>query len=698
MTSDVQAIIEQIRKLAARGDYAAARRGLVELMQSDSTVDGELKTELDKQGRTLEVLESIDVVRRLLRKGDAGAAAQASSTILDALSSDEYARLGVVAAALTLLGRASELARRAETTDGDNKIEVDAFVEYLGSELNQLGRDSVDRPLETLLDPRAAAEGAYTLGDLLSRKPWKPNASPALEAVPEAHHTDTQSQRTGISMPMGDSPVIGRILIEQEERERVSTTPQTQTSGAGAHADAFEIVGRAALQNWWVVLMSMLAFAFMGYVAMTAAPDRYQSSTLLQKTQTSKLRAPITGEPTEYVPSLPHKTVLELVKLPVFHQRVSDRLKTNGWGPGENPSAEEIGKYDISAERVNQALTVQVTETSHSDYLIEFRAVANDSVEAQAISGAAAAEFREVHYEHVTREATLNLGDYEERATRLREELQKVYEQRMNEFATGDVEAIGVDIESRTRSLVVQIKQARDDYEAAKIELRAARDALDSRIRTAERLPEYELPQQDARVAARRDFLEQLERELYELARKRNNFGTKHPVQERITELQEDIELVKAEIRELERGSPDDLDERKLNPDRARAEELVTAARSRLSIAQDTVDFLEKHIPKLEAELEGLRADYLKSETLRREEMDLLRSKERTDVVIEELNTVKASADRELALISPAGEATKLERETLLGIAVGLVLGLVVGIGIAVGLMRRRQIRGARAA
>ena len=695
MTSDVQAIIEQIRKLAARGDYTAARRMLVELLSSESTLEGELKHELDKQGRTLEVLESIDVVRRLLRKGDAGAAAQASSTILDALSSDEYARLGVVAAALTLLGRAGELARRADSTDGENKIEVDAFVEYLGSELNQLGQDSVDRTLETLLDPAAVAQGSYTLGDLLSRRPWKSNLSPTVDAVPEPQR---EARHSAIATPVGESPVIGRILIEQEERERVSTAPQTQTSAAGEQADVFDIVGRAALKNWWVVLASMLAFAFIGYAAMTASPDRWQSSALLQKTQTSKLRAPITGEPTEYVPSLPSKTVLEFVKLPTFHQRVSDRLNNEGWGPGENPKPEEMQIYPVSPETVGLALSVTVTETSREDYLIEFRAVADDATEAQAIAGAASDEFREMHYEHVTREATLNLGDYEERAERIRDDLQEVYDQRMSEFATGDVEAIGVDIESRTRSLVVEIKNARDKYEDAKIELRAAREALDSHIRTAERLPEYELPQQDARVNARRQFLEQLERELYELARKRNNFGEKHPIQERIKELQEDIELVKAEIRELERGSPDDIDERKLNPDRAHAEDLVTAARSRVSIAQDTVNYLETHIPKLEAELEGLRADYLKSEALRREEVDLLRSKERTDVVIEELNAVKASADRELALISPAGTSQKLERETLVGIAIGLVLGLVVGIGIAVGLMRRRQVRGTRVA
>ena len=160
--------------------------------------------------------------------------------------------------------------------------------------------------------------------------------------------------------------------------------------------------------------------------------------------------------------------------------------------------------------------------------------------------------------------------------------------------------------------------------------------------------------------------------------------------------MQEDIELVKAEIRELEKGSPEDLDRRKLNPVRALAEDRVARARSRVMMAQDKVEYLEKHIPKLETELEGLRKDYLQSESLRRQEQDLLASKERTDVVIEELSAVKASADRELALVSPAGPAQKIERETLVGIAIGLVLGLVVGIGIAIGLLRRRQQMAAR--
>ncbi|MCA8912703.1 MAG: hypothetical protein KDB82_13445 [Planctomycetes bacterium] len=683
MEQDFRLNIEQVRKLAARGDYTSARRRVVELLAAD--IDADVRTELEKQGRTLEVLESVDVVRRLLRDGDPGAAASASNTILDALSSDEYARLGVVAAALTLLGRAGELARRAGSGDEVDE-EVDAFVEYLGAELNQLGRDSVDRQLESVLEPGKTSTGAYTLGDLLSRKPWNPNAGPALEAVPEPH--EMSSRNRAIAHPVPDSPVIGRILIEQEERERVSTAPQTATEGAGSGQDIFDLVGRAALASWHVVLFSALFFAAAGYLAVAASPDRYESSALLQKTPTSKLRAPITGETSEYVPALPSKTVVELVKLPTFQKRVADRLKETGWTAEENGTPE---KYPVTQQEVERSLTVTINETSKEGYLIEFKAVHKDAAYAQAIAGAAAEEFRKYHYEHVTREATLNLQDYEARAKRIREDLEQVYAKRLEEFATGDVQAIGVDIESRTNALVTTIRQSRSELEDAKIELRAAQEELNAQEAIAQRLPEYELPQQNERIKARNQFLEQLNRELYELVRKRDDFGPDHPIQQKIKDLQQDIELVKAEIRELEKGAPEDVDRRKLNPVRALAEDRVARARSRQMVAKDKVDFLTAYIPKLETELEGLRRDYLQSEALRRDEQDLLASKERTDVVIEELTAVKASADRELALVSPAGPAHKIERETLIGIAVGLVLGLVVGIGIAIALLRRRQ-------
>jgi hypothetical protein len=681
---DFRSSVEQVRKLAARGDYTSARRRVVEML-GDSGIEESLRGQLIKQGRTLEVLESVDVVRRLLRDGDTRAAASASNTILDALSSDEYARLGVVAAALTLLGRAGELARRAQG-DEDVHEEVDAFVEYLGSELNQLGRESVDRPLEAVIEPGKAATGAYTLGDMLSRRPWKSNLGPALEAVPE--RPDESARASAISQPVDGSPVIGRILIEQEQRERVSTAPQTQTEGAGEGRDIFDLVGRAALAHWYAVLFSALFFAAIGYLAMAASPDRYESSALLQKTPTSKLRAPITGETSEYVPALPSKTVVQLVKLATFQKRVVDRLNNEGWAPDDKDEPE---KYPVTQKEVEESLTVNINETSKEAYLIEFKAVHRDAAYAQAIAGAAADEFRKYHYEHVTREATLNLKDYNERAKRIREDLKDVYDKRLKEFATGDVEAIGVDIESRTQALVNTIQQSRSDLDDARIELRAATGELATQESIAQRLPEYELPQQSERIKARNDFLEQLNRELYELVRKRDDFGPDHPIQQRIKDLQQDIELVKAEIRELEKGSPEDLDRRKLNPVRALAEDRVARAKSRQMLASDKVAYLEKRLPKLEKELEGLRRDYLKSESLRRDEQDLLASKERTDVVIEELNAVKSSADRELALVSPAGPAQKIERETLIGIAVGLVLGLVVGIGIAIALLRRRQ-------
>jgi hypothetical protein len=688
VAAEIETSIDQIRKLAARGDYTAARRRVAEMLAARDLPDGPLRNELEKQGRTLEVLESVDIVRRLLRDGDSGAAAQASNTILDALATDEYARLGVVAAALTLLGRAGELARKVEggKTDPDTREEMDAFVDYLGTELNQLGRDSVDRPLEVMVDPAAGAQGGYTLGDLLSRRPWHP-IRPSLEAVPEG-------QSGTHAAAAASSPVIGRILIEQEERERVSAVPQTQTSGAGAQQDVFDLVGRATLTSWPIVLFTALIFAAFGYLAMAASPDRYQSSALLQKTPTSKLRAPITGEPTEYVPALPAKTVIELVKLPTFTERVGKRLNEIGWAPGVDPAPAEMKKYPVTTEELD--IEVNVNETGREAYMIEFKATHSDKATAQAIAGAAAAEFRAYHYEHVTREASLNLVDYEARDKRIRADLDDIYQKRLAEFATGDVEAIGVDIESRTKGLVHDIQEARSELVIRGDELRAAREELDRKTTLAQRLPEFDMPQQNQRIAVRQEFLAKLDNELYELSRKRNNFGPDHPIQERIKELQEDIDLVKAEIRELEKGTPDDMDARKLNPLRQQAEERVAEARSRMSIAQDRVEYLQKHIPILEAELEQLREDYLASEALRRNEQELLRSKERTDVVIEELTTVKASADRELALVSPAAPAQEIERETLVGIAVGLVLGLVVGIGIAVGLLRRRQVRAAR--
>src|SRR5262245_59980460 len=113
-------ISKEVRELAARGQYSAARAALVDLQQAARGTD--FAAEIPQLVRTLEVLESIDVVRNLMRTGNQEAASEASSRILDRLSDDDYAELGAAAAAVTLLSRAGELSRRR---DG---AEIDAFV------------------------------------------------------------------------------------------------------------------------------------------------------------------------------------------------------------------------------------------------------------------------------------------------------------------------------------------------------------------------------------------------------------------------------------------------------------------------------------------------------------------------------------------------------------------------------------------
>lgn len=692
MDPEFRESVDEVRRLAARGDYTAARRRIAEL---EPGAGEELQQALDRHTRTLEVLESIDVVRGLLRDGDTAQAGHAAHSILDTLSSDDYADLGVAAAALALIGRADELASRLQGDESDDatREELDIFVEYLGAELNHLGRDSVDRQLEALVDPSARLSGASTLGDILSNRTPAANITPSVEA--SSGNEDSQRHHE-LARPRTESPVIGRILIEQEERERVSTIPETAVGGDAGGEDLLGLIGRAALQNWYVVAFCALIFAAFGYLGASSTPSRYVSSALVQKTRATKLRAPVTGETREYLPSLPSSTVLELVKVPMFHKRVSATLAGEGWqAPGEN----EAGSLNVPADTVGGALSVRLTNTEEGTYLIEFTAVHNERLKAQAIAGVAAEEFRRMHVEHVSESARANLADYEERSVSIETELDKVYDRRLAEFAVEETQAAGVSVESRVDRLVRDLHTAREDLDDARIQLRAFREELDTQINIAERLPEFESPETDARIESRRGFLDELERELYELARKRESFGEKHPVQDQIKELEEDIKLVRAEIRELEKGDPEDIDERDLNPVRAIAEDRVAKARSRVSIQQDKVERLEARVPALQNELDSMRDDYLESRVLTRREEELLSAKDRTEVVIEDLNAVLSSADRELVIVAPAGDAREIERETLLGIAVGLVLGLVVGLGIAIGLLRRRQARhGARVA
>lgn len=671
--------------MSARGDFASARR---ELESATPGADPEFREPLHRQAMTLEVLESIDLVRRLLREGDTQGASRASTTILNALNSDDYARLGVAGAALSLLGRAGELARRVEGGDrtAGTREEVSAFVQHLSRELTALERETVHRSLEAVLDP-AGVRTSSTLGDLLNRKPWRSGLSRPVEAVPE--HSQSGAHVPVMQGP--ESPVIGRILIEQEQRERVAAAPQTATQSRGF--DPFETLTRSALEYWHVVLAMSLLFAAIGYFAMVSAPDRYSSTALLQKTPQSNLRAPITNRPQNYVPALPPKTILQFVRMPTFHERVAERLSNTGWAPGESPAANELKKYSLSPGVIAAALAVSVEDTGASTFLVNIVATHDNPDTAQAIAGAAAEEFRIVHYEYITREAAANLTDYEARQVVITQRIEGLRQKRLDEFKTADVLGLGSSLEQRIQSLLSQINGSRADLESARIELKAARQELDSQITIAERIPEFVQPESDARIGERVRNLNELERELRELNRKAQTYGPEHPSRKRITQLEEDIDLLRAEIKALEDEARQPDQKLPLNPHRATAEDRVSKARFRVTLNEDRVATLDKRLPTLEAELAGLRQSFLQSESLRREETDLVAQKSRNDVVIEEINAVRSSAGRELSLVSPATKAGKVPKDTLVGIAVGIILGLVVGIGVAVALMRRRQTR-----
>ncbi|MCC6464761.1 MAG: hypothetical protein IT463_05420, partial [Planctomycetes bacterium] len=520
-----------------------------------------------------------------------------------------------------------------------------------------------------------------TLGDLLSRRPWRSNLRPALEAVPEP------AAKAALPAEPGGSPVIGRIVIEQEERERVQPVPVPAASAGGGGQDLFDIVGKAAFAHWTYVLATALVFGFFGYLIMMLAPQRFESSALLQKTQQSGLWAPITGRTETYMPSLPAQTVLQLATLPSFHERVAKRLSD------QNPKAPAPATGEIA-----QALTVKVDTSAGSMYSIRFTAIHADADSARAIAGAAAEEFQVVHLEHVTREAGESLKDYERRGKFLDEQLATIRQKRLEEFQLGEGAGLGVTIEARIDHLISELRDARQKLATARTDLTAARQEEEYMKELAERLPMYEADRSDTKLEALRQLLVDLEREIYELARKRSDFGPDHPMQTKIRELQEDARLIEKEIEELESGQAADADKRRVSPVRAQADDRYAGARAKTAACELRQNQWEAEVPRLEAELSRLRGSLLSSEGLRRDEDNLLKLQQRNAVVVEELNAVKNSAGRELALVSPAAEAQPVPREVLVGIAVGLILGLVVGIGIAVALLRRRQQQEAAAA
>ncbi|MBE7491751.1 MAG: hypothetical protein HS108_08370 [Planctomycetes bacterium] len=685
MTEHTESAVAEVRRFAAAGDYTSARRRLGEYVAAHPELDPPTAARLDEQRRTLEVLESLEVIRQLLREGKTASAARAADGIREALTAADYARLGIVGAALALLGRAGDLARRAQSGDRSATLrdEMGAFVEHLAIELNHLQTEQVDRRLQAVLEP---ATGGATLGDLLSRRPWKSNLLPAVPPEPEpARASQASASVPATAAPGGDGPVIGRILIAQEQQERVAPVAQPQpVTGRG---DAFDLVGGAALRYWHVVAFVALLGAAIGWMGVLSTPETWQSSSILQKSPQSIPRAPLTGRPETYVSSLPSQTALQLAALPTFHERIARRLSETGWAEdGAKPRTMPVTRAEVTG-----SLKPTVENTGGGFYSIRFTATSREADRAQAIAAAAAEEFQKLHFEHITREADANLSEYEQRQRQVNAALDKIHARRLEEFAV-DAAAVGVTIKDRIDQLLSELRSARQAQADLRDNLAAARQQANALREIAERIPPLEEPRPDPKLEALRKLQTEIEKELYDLLRRRGDFGPEHPMQRRIRDLQEDLRLTEKEVQELERAAASDLDRRRPNPQRAAADSRAAEAAGAVSLAEMRYNAASESIPRLEGELSGLREKYLASESLRREESALLAQKERYAVIVEELTAVRGSAARELTLIAPAGKAHLVPRQELVGIAAGLVAGLVIGIGVAVMLLRRRQL------
>lgn len=704
MHQELQESFSAARRSIARGDYSTARRELEQVQNSKAGsfegLSSSAKEGLAEEARTIEVLESIDVLRKLLRDGNPRGASGAAGTILDALSADEYSRLGIIGAALTLIGRARELAVRSNTDSSrSTREEIGAFVDYMGTELHQLERDCLNPSLESIINGNPSSTHSATLGDLLSRRPWKASANSAVQPVlePTVEPSSTQASSIGSHQFHDDaSPVIGRILIEQEAREQISTQPQTATSSSGRGTeDIFEVVLRAVFHNWWVVLSFGLIFSAIGWLVMVGSPTEWQAESSLFKSETSEIRAPVTGEPLKYMSHLPAKAVLQQANSASFHMRVSRLLKKNGYAPRslDGKSSESV-IYDISAPEVSSSLSASLTSVSGGNYNIIFTARHSEPLKTEAIASAAADAFVEFHREQLINQTKNNMADYERLLAEVERKLALIKKKKLDEFKISETQAIGVTLEERIKELLGDLKESNTKKEQAQIDIDVSLKQVEYLQQIADRIPMYNTESFSTHAQALELLLTELRKEYYTLARKRSDFGPDHPIQTKISELHEDIQLHERELEEVRTGDAADLERRNTNPARAQADENVAMAKSSHHDALLRLEMESKRISPLQAELDTMRRAYHSSQEMRTQENSLLERRQNFNLKIEEMAAVGTSAGLDLALLSPDIKASKVPANTLVGLAVGLILGLVVGIGVAIVLLRRRQVQG----
>lgn len=683
MTEDLQEAVSDVRRMAAAGDFTGARRRLTQYVSADPETPGANVVALEEQRRTLEVLESLEVIRQLMRDGKADSAAQAAGGIRDALTSPEYARLGVLPAALALLDRASDLSRRALQGgyEGRQAPEMGAFVSHLGNELRQLQAEQIDQRLHMLTQPGRVTS---TLGDLLSRRTSRAALMPSVEPAPAPPETprpaEAQAARAG-----PDGPVIGRILFAQEQTEKIAPTPQTVT--APGHVDMFDLVGGAALRHWPILMGLAVIMASVGYGVVTSAPPKFQSRAMLARAKLSQVSAPNLGDPSQMVRPVLFQEVLHVATSEGFNRSVSDRLQNQGWVDDKGVTQ----KHAMTSEQVGRALAATGENPVSGDFLVSFTGITGDERTCQALVGVACDEIRQWYFNQRTADLDPKIQMYTRLLQEARDGLDRVNARRMEEFEVKVGGSVGVSVEERIDRTVADLRKATSDLQSEKINHTAAKQEEEALKEIAERIPPFEEMPPDARLEALKKFCADLEKEHLELARKREEFGPEHPIQKDIRRVQEDLRLAEKEIEELERTKEAETEKRKPNPLRTTADSRVVEARAKTAVIAMRITALEADAPRLEAELALLKEKYRASLNLRADEERLQKDRARYQGMLDDLAAVRAAAASELGVSGPPSPGKQLARQELVGIAVGLVAGLVIGLGIAVALTRRRQ-------
>ncbi len=372
-------------------------------------------------------------------------------------------------------------------------------------------------------------------------------------------------------------------------------------------------------------------------------------------------------------------------------------MKKNGYTPTSFDEKESKNiPIPVSPDEVRGSLSASLDSVGKGSYSINFTAKHPEALYAEAIASGAAAAFIDFHREQLTRQTRDNKREYKKLLSVVTSKLDAIKKHKLDEFQISETQAIGFTLEERIKALLKDLKETNEKKDQAKIDIDVALKNIEFLQAYADKIPMHDVDSFSERALALENLLTELRKEYYSLTRKRSDFGPDHPMQTKIRELNEDIQLIERELEEIRTGDAADLDRRNINPERAKADGEVAMVRSQHHDATLRFEMESKKIKPFEEELATMRKVYESSREMRVEENSLNERKVNYSLKIEEMSAVESSADLDLALLSPDIRATAIKTNSLIGIAVGLILGLIAGILVAIMLLRRRQVEGAK--